>query len=580
MARDSYLDELDAAQKEPFKYAVFSGGGAKGAIYSGVHEELNRSNILSGIEAVAGSSAGAITAAFIASGISTKDFKHLSKNTNFKKLLGDGFIINKDGKPLYELMQNTVSSNIAKYLQDNDILETCRARVDYINHELESLNKENNPELQSQIESMQLQKSKLQDVIDNNGAQITDLSQRAQTTKVIYFKDIDLMHAIDPIKFKDLVVTATNRSNGELTIFDARKSPDVEVALACRASASIPVVFEPVKINGVEYVDGGYRDNIPQKYFDKQKPAVVEDSENVADDVSDDVDQIKLAKQQGRTLALAFGSEKNDSLANIAVYSAKENICDPNMFMKFIKDVLFKFIAKVGGIFKYSEEENKTYQGLRENALNTVILDTQDVGTLSFKEAQEKSEYLHLKGLIQTGRYFENHSIGNNPDPHLEQKEFMLKVYEETQGKSFIQQWTDKIIGGKSVKLGNLLGHCKEEAWQQKNTTEVLSYFVQEASLKRSDGTQASNTATMTKLVEILNDKTTPDTIKADFIKIIGAATPQYTDKITTLNTVVDHKFKVADFDKVIAKASIKVNSHQEKLAHQKARSNQRTRTR
>lgn len=37
-------------------------------------------------------------------------------------------------------------------------------------------------------------------------------------------------------------------------------------------------------------------------------------------------------------------------------------------------DVVFKVLARVGGIFKYSEEENKTHEKLRENALNTVVL--------------------------------------------------------------------------------------------------------------------------------------------------------------------------------------------------------------
>ena len=42
---ESRLKKLTAAQNEPFKYAAFSGGGAKGAIYSGVHEELERSGV-------------------------------------------------------------------------------------------------------------------------------------------------------------------------------------------------------------------------------------------------------------------------------------------------------------------------------------------------------------------------------------------------------------------------------------------------------------------------------------------------------------------------------------------------------
>ena len=65
MGKNETLEELIAAQNQPFKCAAFSGGGAKGKIYSGVHEAMVDSGVLEGLEAVAGSSAGAITAAVI-----------------------------------------------------------------------------------------------------------------------------------------------------------------------------------------------------------------------------------------------------------------------------------------------------------------------------------------------------------------------------------------------------------------------------------------------------------------------------------------------------------------------------------
>lgn len=41
---------------------------------------------------------------------------------------------------------------------------------------------------------------------------------------------------IDPEKFKDLYITAVNKGTGELEIFNADNTPDIEIALACRAS--------------------------------------------------------------------------------------------------------------------------------------------------------------------------------------------------------------------------------------------------------------------------------------------------------------------------------------------------------
>ena len=54
-----------------------------------------------------------------------------------------------------------------------------------------------------------------------------------------------------------------------------------------------------------------------------------------------------------------------DDSANIAIYSAKEKIVDPSKLVKFLMDG-FKVLARVGGIFKYSEEENKTHEKLRK----------------------------------------------------------------------------------------------------------------------------------------------------------------------------------------------------------------------
>ena len=545
MAKHSYLEELQRAQDEPFKYAAFNGGGAKGAIYSGVHEELERSGVLAGLEAIAGSSAGALTAGLIATGIGTEDFKRISSATNFGDLLGDGFIVNKDGKPLYKLMHDTISDNVTNYLKDKDIMELCNVQMESITNEITKLQNDPSPPTLEELTILKEKQAKLQSIIDDNGAQFAQMNKRAQESWTIYFKDLDLLHLIDPIKFIGLVVTATNRETGELTIFDTRKTPDVEIALACLASASIQLVFKPVNINGVEYGDGGYRDNLPQKYFEDQ-----ERTQNI-EDITDSRKQIEDSKKKGRTLALAFGSDNRDSEAHIAVYSAQEKIFNPGAILKFLMDVAFKFIAKVGGDFEYSEETNKTYQGLRENALNAVILDTKDVGTLSFAEAQRNAEYLHIKGSIQTSRHFENHGIGAKPDVNLDRKEFMLKVFEETQNNGIVSKWKDKVLGGKQEKSNDLLSFCKPEASEVKSKKEILSGFVTAAATSRSDGKLTSETATMKKIVNMLNEPSTPSIIKKDFIELLKLDVKQEKGQ-TKAASIAAYKFKTSDFEGLV----------------------------
>src|SRR5579864_920356 len=61
------LPEVPQA-KYPFQNLVFEGGGVRGVAYAGALDVLDRAGILSQIQAVAGTSAGAITAALVALG--------------------------------------------------------------------------------------------------------------------------------------------------------------------------------------------------------------------------------------------------------------------------------------------------------------------------------------------------------------------------------------------------------------------------------------------------------------------------------------------------------------------------------
>lgn len=75
-----------------------------------------------------------------------------------------------------------------------------------------------------------------------------------------YLKEVMQEHL--PETFEELnlpfFAAATNLTRYELRIFDSGKLYDAVVA-----SASIPVLFAPVEINGEKYVDGGVIDNLP-----------------------------------------------------------------------------------------------------------------------------------------------------------------------------------------------------------------------------------------------------------------------------------------------------------------------------
>lgn len=57
---------------------------------------------------------------------------------------------------------------------------------------------------------------------------------------------------------KSLTIAATDLNHGKIVYFNTGELPD-----RILASASIPILFEPVNIDGISYVDGGVMDNFP-----------------------------------------------------------------------------------------------------------------------------------------------------------------------------------------------------------------------------------------------------------------------------------------------------------------------------
>lgn len=551
------ISHILEAQKAKFKYAVFSGGGAKGAIYSGVYEALYNASILQGLEVIAGSSAGAITAALIATGISVEDFKALSEKTNFSTLLGSGFL-QKDGKPIYQLLHDTITNNIKQYTKNLDIKSVCSARIleitelrkNILDHKIHEDYSED--ERQILTEKLYTDLRHLQEIEDNDGMAIDDLNKRIQSGGVVYFKDLAMLRLLNPSKFKDLIVTATNKKTGELTIFSAETTPNVEIALACRASSAIPRVLSPTKINGVDYVDGGYRDNIPLKYFNKHG---IDKSKAEAKDITGS----KTSQQNdGRILALAFGGSDIHDSANISVYTSQQRVLSYGVVLGFIIDVVCKVFAGVGGKQRFTQSEIDTYNGLRKNALNTIILDTGEVHTLSFQTAQEQAAYLHIKGRMQTTEYFRNHNIVNiEQDKHFEHKSFMLGVYEQILAKTPKSKRHNEI-------LQTMLEFCESEKWEEgKDTKEVIKEYIQTAATSLQDFRLSINTEEVKILLTALNDTRVTNIVRKDFLDALGLDIGPIAKK-----HLPQLKFKMRDVEDFLAGHNTTKSSHTSHASH------------
>src|SRR5688572_22494445 len=81
---------------------VFEGGGMKGVAYAGAIAELERRGLLGGVTQVAGASAGAITAAFLAVGVDAAELEKILRATDFSAFMdGKGWIF-RDASRLFD----------------------------------------------------------------------------------------------------------------------------------------------------------------------------------------------------------------------------------------------------------------------------------------------------------------------------------------------------------------------------------------------------------------------------------------------------------------------------------------------
>ncbi len=60
---------------------------------------------------------------------------------------------------------------------------------------------------------------------------------------------------------KELFIVATNLENGSRELFSQQHNAHVPISKAVAASATIPFLWKPINIDGVEYLDGGLRGN-------------------------------------------------------------------------------------------------------------------------------------------------------------------------------------------------------------------------------------------------------------------------------------------------------------------------------
>ncbi|WP_413793044.1 MULTISPECIES: patatin-like phospholipase family protein [unclassified Pseudomonas] len=243
--------------RPPVDDVIMSGGGAKGVAYSGLVETLTANNVMDLIRRFSGSSAGAISAALLASGMSHADFDRISDYVSLVSLLNStqpDLAAEQD-----EWSRMGKNMNAIPLVQ---LLCDLLPRLGSKGMPLEELiRKESHASLLQHCARGPLSEQ-AQKAVDN-----------VRSNQYVTFADLaTLSQEIPQIKSLEITGTAMLEGGAQLVVFSADLTPDMDIAVAAHISAALPVVFSKPTLQGqpfqpadatTAFADGGILNNTP-----------------------------------------------------------------------------------------------------------------------------------------------------------------------------------------------------------------------------------------------------------------------------------------------------------------------------
>lgn len=266
------------SQRDPlWETGVFRGGGAKGLAYGAALLEMEQAGLLKAITCWVGTSAGGLSALYMACNHSAEEFNAFiqaldtpalrTQPANFESnypsiQLGKG--LHHGGEALRQADLKS-REGVTAFFSDLLVLPTGNEAfkkdgggqfilTDGLKDSLEKLGEDDRNHLLHRLPDLLARPS----VPDAN-------LERSMVT----FRDLQVLHRLAPDHFKALILTGFETETGRPFYFNATTTPDLPVAFAARVSMSIPKYFKPVSLKldskgpWRKFVDGGVGSNIP-----------------------------------------------------------------------------------------------------------------------------------------------------------------------------------------------------------------------------------------------------------------------------------------------------------------------------
>lgn len=214
----------------PVRNLVFQGGGVKGIAYVGVLDALERAGVLAGVTHVAGTSAGAITAALVACGATAGDLSDALTHTSFRSFADGrgGFVV-----------------DVARVLERGYGVHPGVAIETWLQQHV--------------------------------GALTERLTGDARPGLTL--GELGALAAARGAPFRALYVVSTNLCEQRAQVLSADTTPSLPVWRAVRMSMSIPFFFASVEQDGAFWADGAVSWNYPIDLFDGVRRQPVDHAE-------------------------------------------------------------------------------------------------------------------------------------------------------------------------------------------------------------------------------------------------------------------------------------------------------------
>ena len=250
----------------PIKRLVLSGGGAKGAAYPGAILALEDCGVMRDIKSISGSSAGAISAALLAAGISGSAFRDLSNSMDFLDLIrqrvGPRFF--RDVRHVNEDLLRAVFESIGRRAPIARHIGSGLVLLSNMQTTAPALEKVLKDEARASV----LRHIAAHATTGDRSSLIGAIQDKLERGGDVTFGDLRHLSQTIPA-IKDLHCTGTLMEKGrpQLMVFSADTTPDLAIARAACISGSFPLVFaqpkEKTPFGTAHFQDGGVMLNVP-----------------------------------------------------------------------------------------------------------------------------------------------------------------------------------------------------------------------------------------------------------------------------------------------------------------------------